>query len=402
MAVSPLEAALIETWTLFAVGSIFIILRVFSRTRLVGLAGYHADDYLIFFAWTCYAGMTVAAHIVGGTGDTSHLTMEQRLSFTPEQAALRQKGTKWFMVGWYTYIGLIWTLKLNMLFLYRRVVSLVWVKTFIVPTMVFVGVTGVSILILFAAACRPFHKLWQILPDPGSVYPSTYHLEPLLTTSEYCMPQSPAFLITVLILNLVTDLCIILIPIPIILPLRISWARKIGLLILFTAGIFVMIAAILRVYFVLALQSGETAAIWSCREDVVAVIIGQATMVRPMFTRRFWSADPMSSSAYESNKPSSGSHELSTGSNLKSKAERLGFRQVKDPYDVSVLRTVEGHGSEEEIIAQRDSDIANQKNQAPHRALHEQESRDGIVVKREVDVSTEPAKGQIHQSWAAV
>jgi hypothetical protein len=112
--------------------------------------------------------MTVAAHIVSGTGDTSHLTMDQRLSFTPEQAALRQKGTKWFMVGWYTYIGLIWTLKLNMLFLYRRVVSVGWVKTFIVPTMVFVGVTGVSIWILFASACRPFHKLWQILPDPGS------------------------------------------------------------------------------------------------------------------------------------------------------------------------------------------------------------------------------------------
>jgi hypothetical protein len=116
--------------------------------------------------------MTVAAHIVGGTGDTSHLTMEQRLSFTPEQAELRQKGTKWFMVGWYTYIGLIWTLKVNMLFLYRRVVSRVWVKMFIVPTMVFVCVTGVSIFILFSTACRPFHKLWQILPDPGSMYSS--------------------------------------------------------------------------------------------------------------------------------------------------------------------------------------------------------------------------------------
>jgi hypothetical protein len=114
--------------------------------------------------------MTVAAHIVGGTGDTSHLTMEQRLAFTPEQAAARQTGTKWFMVGWYTYIGLIWTLKLNMLFLFLRVASVGWVNRFIVPVMVFVGTTGVSIWILFASACRPFHKLWQILPDPGSKY----------------------------------------------------------------------------------------------------------------------------------------------------------------------------------------------------------------------------------------
>ena len=106
--------------------------------------------------------------MVSGTGDTSYLTMEQRLSFTPEQAAMRQSGTKWFMVGWYTYIGLIWTLKLNMLFFYRRVVSVVWVQKYIVPTMIFVGLTGLSIWILFASACRPFHKLWQILPDPCS------------------------------------------------------------------------------------------------------------------------------------------------------------------------------------------------------------------------------------------
>lgn len=104
--------------------------------------------------------------------------------------------------------------------------------------MVFVGVSGASIWILFASACRPFHKLWQILPDPGP----------------YCFPQSHVFLITVLVLNLVTDLCIILIPIPIILPLKISWGRKFGLLGLFCAGVFVMIAAILRVYFVLAVS----------------------------------------------------------------------------------------------------------------------------------------------------
>jgi hypothetical protein len=69
------------------------------------------------------------------------------------------------------------------------------------------------------------------------------------------MPQSPAFLITVLVLNLLTDAIIILLPIPIILPLRISWGRKFGLMFMFSAGIFVMMAAILRVYFVLVVST---------------------------------------------------------------------------------------------------------------------------------------------------
>ncbi|KAH5016898.1 hypothetical protein HBI81_020770 [Parastagonospora nodorum] len=322
MTVSAFEAALIETWTLFAVGSIVIMMRIFCRTKMVGFAGYCGDDYLIFFAWACYTAMTVAAHIVGGTGDTSHLTLEQRLSFSPEEAAMRQKGTKWFMVGWYTYIGLIWTLKFNFLFLSRRIVSVSHIRIVIIPTMAFVGATGVAIWILFATACRPFHKLWQILPDPGRL----------------CMPQSPVFLITVLVLNFVTDMCIIIIPIPIILPLRITWARKIGIIFMFSAGIFVMIAAVLRVYFVLSLQQGQTAAIWSCRKDFVAIVIGQATMVRPLFTHRFWTRVSTNSSTYE----------LSGGSFAKT--PRLGFRTVKDPYHVSVLRT-QGNESEEHIIS---------------------------------------------------
>lgn len=103
--------------------------------------------------------MTVAAHIVGGTGDTSHLTMEERLAITPEQRRLRSLGLKWFIVGWYTYITLIWTLKFNMLCLYQRIVSGVWVEKFMKPTMALVVASGLSIYILFATGCRPFYRL---------------------------------------------------------------------------------------------------------------------------------------------------------------------------------------------------------------------------------------------------
>ncbi|KAF9728338.1 hypothetical protein PMIN04_007725 [Paraphaeosphaeria minitans] len=373
MAVSPLESALIETWTLYGIGTVAFMLRIFSRARL-GVSGYCIDDYTIIFAWACYTVMTVAAHMVDGTGDTSHLTMEERLAFTHEEAAARQSGTKWFMVGWFTYIGLIWTLKLNMLLLYKRVVSVVWVKKFLLPAMIIVGISGVSIWILFASACRPFHKLWQILPDPG----------------KYCMPQSPAFLITVLVLNLFTDLIIILIPIPIIWPLKISLARKLGLLLMFCAGIFVMIAAILRVYFVLSLQKGQTAAIWSCREDVVAIVVGQATMIRPVLTRRFWTNGTASSTGYNSNKYVS--HELSdrNASQSQSMAHRMGFRKVKDPYGMSVLKT-KANESEEEIINKDLEQAAGRATLGPSSVHHmpfRPTQKDAIQVTQEVNVSS--------------
>lgn len=125
--------------------------------------------------------MTVAAYIVSSTGDTSNLTHEQRVTMSPSEAAARQKGTKWFIVGWYTYIGLIWGLKINMLFLFKRLVSMTWVSAFIKPLMVFVGASGVAIWVILSTACRPFNHMWQIYPDPGR----KYVLEQKRTTKRY-------------------------------------------------------------------------------------------------------------------------------------------------------------------------------------------------------------------------
>lgn len=80
--------------------------------------------------------------------------------------------------------------------------------------------------------------------------------------------------------------------------------KKVSLVLLFSGGFFVMIAAILRVTYVMVVsqfsfprvyknalaqnlsnhrtleqqQNGAAAAIWSCREDFVATIVGQAPM----------------------------------------------------------------------------------------------------------------------------
>lgn len=46
-----LTPVLVETWTLYAIGSTMIGARVFVRTRLVGVQGYGPDDYLVWFTW---------------------------------------------------------------------------------------------------------------------------------------------------------------------------------------------------------------------------------------------------------------------------------------------------------------------------------------------------------------
>jgi hypothetical protein len=238
--------------------------------------------------------MTLAAHIVGSNGDIHSQTMAQRAALAsgpPQDQESVITGTKWFCIGVATYITFIWLLKLNMLFLYQRIVNGLWVEKFIMPTIGLVGITYLSTLMILFLPCRPYDRMWIVFPDQG----------------EFCKPQSFLNMVPPLIMNLVTDLCIMAIPAPVILPVRTTIWRKLGLLILFFAGFFIMTAAVLRVVFVLVVRpsypslstisrytntaqlgNGATAAIWSCREDVVAIVVGQAVFIRPLFTRCFW------------------------------------------------------------------------------------------------------------------
>lgn len=42
----------------------------------------------------------------------------------------------------------------------------------IIPALLFVGVTGVAVVLTFTLMCIPFHKLWQVYPDPKGTLPN--------------------------------------------------------------------------------------------------------------------------------------------------------------------------------------------------------------------------------------
>ncbi|KAJ4420976.1 hypothetical protein N0V82_004018 [Gnomoniopsis sp. IMI 355080] len=47
-------------------------------------------------------------------------------------------------------------------------------------------------------------------------------------------------------------------------------------------------------------QNGAAAAIWSCREDFVAILVGQAPMLRPALSRHFWTREDRTNTASNS------------------------------------------------------------------------------------------------------
>ncbi|KAJ4350141.1 uncharacterized protein N0V89_008762 [Didymosphaeria variabile] len=180
---------------------------------MVGIGNLDYDDYLMPIAWIFFTAMSIMAHIVSQSGDNANMTDEYRKNISAAEAAMRVRGSKAFIVGWFTYTGMLWTLKICMLFFFKRVTTGLKSAKFIKPI---------------------FYAVIMLLQAQ--------------------------------------------------LPL----SRKIMLFLLLCAGIFVMIAAILRVVFVFKNADAATPAIWACRETLVAMLVSNAPLIRPLLSSRWW------------------------------------------------------------------------------------------------------------------
>lgn len=100
-------------------------------------------------------------------------------------------------------------------------------------------------------------------------------------------------------------------------------------------------------------KNGATAAIWSCREDFVAILVGQAILILPMFTSSFWTG---------SHNKTKNSYASGPGPSFEmGGVKKSNKSKNKDPFSITAaLATVhddsDGHdnGSTERIIADTD------------------------------------------------
>ncbi|KAF1979155.1 hypothetical protein BU23DRAFT_642241 [Bimuria novae-zelandiae CBS 107.79] len=132
------------------------------------------------------------------------MTEEYRKNINAAEASMRIRGSKAFIVGWLTYTGMLWTLKICMLAFFRRVTNGLSSAKFIKPIFYAIIVSWIANIVLFVSAFWPFYKYWQIYADFG----------------KQCTPENPTFYVTVLAVNLITNFCIVAIPIP---PTQILW-----------------------------------------------------------------------------------------------------------------------------------------------------------------------------------
>ncbi|KAI0971500.1 GPCR protein, PTH11-type [Xylaria arbuscula] len=134
------------------------------------------------------------------------------------------------------YAATLWILKLAVLDFFKRLTSTSWRKSYDIALNVIRGIlflTFVAIVATSLTECRPFNRYWQVLPDPGG----------------QCR-QGYVQLITMATSNIMTDLVLVIFPVPIILTSNMGPKRKFQLTLLFSLSLGPIATTIYRIVYV--------------------------------------------------------------------------------------------------------------------------------------------------------
>ncbi|EOA86357.1 uncharacterized protein SETTUDRAFT_109769, partial [Exserohilum turcica Et28A] len=256
----------VQSWILFSIGIAFIVLRTFARWRQVrSLTRFAADDWLMMtLVPGFYTGLMISLNAIATGGGSNLFPPGHMDDFTQEEIDARIKGSKVVLVSEQCMLNVIWLLKACMLFMFARVLTETSVMKWIQAAAAWVAMGWVAVQITFFTTCRPFAGYWA-MPPPN---------EQCATLQTYAIVQS--------IFNISSDLLLIAIPIPVIMSLSLPPKQKIGLVVLFSMGTFVILAAILTKVYNLSDIYSYRYMLWYTREASVAVYVANFPGIWPL------------------------------------------------------------------------------------------------------------------------
>lgn len=135
----------------------------------------------------------------------------------------REIGSRLVLASRIFYAAFIWVAKLTVLEFLKRIVGTYWRRSYELGIQIiryFLLATFVAVTIATLAECQPFEHYWQVIPDPG--------------------PQcrgGVAQLLTMAVCDIITDILLVIYPIPIVIMAAMPLARKISLVALFALSL---------------------------------------------------------------------------------------------------------------------------------------------------------------------
>ncbi|KAA8912987.1 hypothetical protein FN846DRAFT_903128 [Sphaerosporella brunnea] len=203
----------------------------------------------------------------------------------------RALGSRMILPGRLCYAAFLWTMKVVILLWFEKVTGNVWPYGLIIKgSYVFVGVTFVGVVLATLLECRPINLYWQVFPDPGN-----------------CV-MARGQLLTMGAMNIATDICLMIIPLPLVLGAKLPTLRKLQLLFLFSVSLFIICITVVRMPVIIGNRAMQrTRSLWASIEVMVACLVANAPVLNSFFhsakqhhTRQQYDQQRGSSDAYVS------------------------------------------------------------------------------------------------------
>ncbi|KAF5675548.1 integral membrane protein PTH11 [Fusarium heterosporum] len=355
-----------EQFILLALGLVTIGVRMSVRIRQIGFGGWQLDDYLMPFTGLLFTAETVAAYLVGAKFQgltNSYMTVEERanINMNGQEHYNRVWGSKIQVIGWSFYACILWCLKFCVTAFYGRLTSgLTHLKTRVTVAYIILGVSYGVVALTILLSCQPFHHFWQVSPDPGLL----------------CQPtKSPAYVLVVVIPNILTDIYLLSIPLPLLWGVNISLRRRLTLMLLFSGALFIIMAGTIRA--VTILSAGPNGAVagsqWACRETFVAIIVTNLPIIQPLI-RKGASLLGLSVLLSRGTKSASQSHQLHSIGIGGSRFNNTRRQGPSSSHPLATVPQATAWASDEHILPE---------------AVKPTETEGGIVVAQEISVQFE-------------
>ncbi|KAI9811045.1 MAG: hypothetical protein M1827_005627 [Pycnora praestabilis] len=167
-------------------------------------------------------GRMALVHVVLLYGTNNAMTT----GFTEEDVRRRMLGSKLVLASRIMYAAFIWTAKLTVCEFLKRLTETTWRKSYdwgVKFIRLFLLVTFIAVVIATLTECTPFSHYWQVIPDPGAKCRQGY-----------------AQLLTMGAADVITDIVLVIFPIPIILQSHMPMRKKLSLLFLFALSLILV------------------------------------------------------------------------------------------------------------------------------------------------------------------